>query len=126
MAETSIPVDLFNPGQVFACLGFLEAADMLLGASEGGFDWRAEADVRFRLRADCNENPVEVVLGFFAEAKVHSTAPAGSGLNTQRWDVPTRQLPSDSPFPFPAPSSPATLPAVLQVEGATTQTQQLV
>ena len=28
MAEASIPVDLLNPGQVFACLGFLEAPPM--------------------------------------------------------------------------------------------------
>ena len=28
MAGASIPVDLGNPGQVFACLGFLEAADV--------------------------------------------------------------------------------------------------
>jgi len=38
MAEASIPVDLFNPGQVFACLGFLETTDVLLGNAEGGFD----------------------------------------------------------------------------------------
>ena len=31
MAEERIPVDLTNPGHVFACLGFLEAADVLLG-----------------------------------------------------------------------------------------------
>jgi CRISPR-associated protein Csb3 len=31
MSEAVIPVDLFNPGQVFASLGFLEAADVLLG-----------------------------------------------------------------------------------------------
>ena len=30
MADASIPVDLFNPGQVFACLGFMEAAELLL------------------------------------------------------------------------------------------------
>ncbi|RMF69984.1 MAG: type I-U CRISPR-associated protein Cas8c, partial [Alphaproteobacteria bacterium] len=51
MAEAAIPVDLFNPGQVFACLGFLEAAEILLGEAEGGFDWSNEADVRFILRA---------------------------------------------------------------------------
>ncbi len=34
MAESSIPVDLFNPGQVFACLGFLEAADVLCGDAD--------------------------------------------------------------------------------------------
>jgi hypothetical protein len=30
MAEASIPVDLLNPGQVFACLGFMEAAEPAL------------------------------------------------------------------------------------------------
>ena len=30
MAQASIPVDLLNPGQVFACLGFLETANHLL------------------------------------------------------------------------------------------------
>jgi CRISPR-associated protein Csb3 len=38
MAQSSIPVDIFNPGQVFACLGFLEAAEVLLGDAEGGVD----------------------------------------------------------------------------------------
>src|SRR6266568_4243039 len=44
MAEARIPIDLFNPGQVFACLGFLEAADTLLGDARGGFDWSNESD----------------------------------------------------------------------------------
>lgn len=57
MAEHTIPVDLLNPGQVFACLGFLEAADALLGNAEGGFDWRDEGDVRFALSADGKGNP---------------------------------------------------------------------
>ena len=33
MSEAFIPVDLYNPGQVFACLGFMEAADILLGGA---------------------------------------------------------------------------------------------
>ncbi|MDQ2697020.1 MAG: type I-U CRISPR-associated protein Cas8c, partial [Pseudomonadota bacterium] len=70
MAEESIPVDLFNPGQVFACMGFLEAADVLLGDAQGGFDWSNEADVRFRLRAGGGENPFEVVLDSVARAEV--------------------------------------------------------
>lgn len=77
MAETSIPVDLFNPGQVLACLGFLEAADVLLGDAQGGFDWSDEADVRFRLRGAGHENPFRVVLGFLAKAEVRRYAPAG-------------------------------------------------
>ena len=77
MAESSIPVDLFNPGQVFACLGFLEAADVLCGDAEGGFDWSDETDVRFCLRANCDENPFEVVLKFLAEAEIVTICPAG-------------------------------------------------
>ena len=58
MAESSIPVDLFNPGQVFACLGFLEAADVLCGEAEGGFDWSDEAEVRFLLASEGRRNPL--------------------------------------------------------------------
>ena len=39
MPESRIPVDLFNPGQVFACLGLVEVADLLLGGAAGIFDW---------------------------------------------------------------------------------------
>lgn len=70
MTEESIPVDLFNPGQVFACMGFLEAAEVLCGDAEGGFDWGTPSDVRFRLRAEGVANPFETVLEFLAEAKV--------------------------------------------------------
>jgi CRISPR-associated protein Csx14 len=77
MAEASIPVDLLNPGQVFACLGFLEAGDVLLGDAEGGFDWGDEAHVRFVLRGPGAENPFAVVLNFLAEAKIRRWAPVG-------------------------------------------------
>ena len=75
MTESSIPVDLFNPGQVFACLGFLEAADVLCGDAEGGFDWTDEAEVKFCLRADGSKNPFQVVLEFLAEADVVTIHP---------------------------------------------------
>jgi CRISPR-associated protein Csb3 len=77
MAQSSIPVDLFNPGQIFACLGFLEAAEVLLGDAQGGFDWRKEADVRFDLRANGEENPFAIVLNFLATAKPQRWAPIG-------------------------------------------------
>ena len=77
MAESSIPVDLFNPGQVFACLGFLEAADVLCGDAEGGFDWSDEAEARFCLRAGSNENPFKAVLGFLANTKPRRWGPVG-------------------------------------------------
>lgn len=77
MAAASIPVNLFNPGQVFACLGFLEVADMLLGDAEGGFDWTDEANVRFRIRVRSEENAFAVVLRFLARAEVYPLAPSG-------------------------------------------------
>lgn len=76
MAEASIPVDLFNPGQVLACMGFLEAVDVLLGDAEGGFDWTDETNVCFQLRAQGAQNPFGVVVGFLAEAKVRRYAPS--------------------------------------------------
>lgn len=77
MGKASIPVDLFNPGQVFACLGFLEAADVLLGNAEAGFDWSDEAQVRYRLNAAGVGNPFAVVLEFLARAEVRRCAPVG-------------------------------------------------
>lgn len=113
MAESRIPVDLFNPGQVFACLGFMEAAEVLLGEAEGGFDWSDPGDVRFVLRAKGEADPAGEVLRFLAGAQVRSIAPKGSTLNTSAWKVPTALAPCDS-FPFPEPDSPATLPALLE------------
>lgn len=75
MAEHAIPVDLYNPGQVFACLGFLEAADVLLGNAEGGFDWSDGARVLFRLRAAGEENPVAGVLEFLVSVTPRPWAP---------------------------------------------------
>lgn len=76
MAQASIPVDLFNPGQVFACLGFLEAADLLLGHAEGGFSWTDEARPRFDVRAEGDTNPFSAVLQFLSEAELQRLAPA--------------------------------------------------
>lgn len=113
MAIASIPVDLLNPGQVFACLGFTEAADKLCGNARGGFDWSSRGNTRFHLEADGEENPIAVVLDFLTGATVHSNAPHGADLTTQGWKVPTVELPADAPFPFALPDSPATLPTVL-------------
>lgn len=74
MAKASIPVDLFNPGQVFACLGFLEAAEVLLGKAEGGFDWTNEPAC-FEIHSQGEENPFCVVLEFLRGAQVQRLAP---------------------------------------------------
>lgn len=114
MAEARIPVDLFNPGQVFACLGLVEAADLLLGEAAGGFDWRDPADTGFVLSAAGDDDPVAHVLAFLADAEVAAVAPARSPHDTGKWDIPVDRLAAcDDRFPFPDPSSPATLPARL-------------
>jgi CRISPR-associated protein Csx14 len=116
MAEASIPVDLFNPGQVFACLGFLEAAEMLLGDAEGSFDWSDPAQARLLLRAAGGDDPVKIVLRFLAECDVSSLAPASAALSTDGWDVPTQRISEGFAFPIPLPTSPATLPAKLECD----------
>lgn len=77
MAQVSIPVDLFNPGQVFACMGFLEVADILLGQAAGGFSWDEGPGARFHLCAAGTDSPVEAVLTFLIEAEIQRLAPSG-------------------------------------------------
>ena len=77
----SIPVDLVNPGQVFACLGLLEAADSLCGPAEGGFAWDDEA--RFGLVAEGADDPIAHVLEFLAGAEVAAVAP-------KQWTAPKK------------------------------------
>jgi CRISPR-associated protein Csx14 len=124
MARASIPVDLTNPGQVFACLGFLEAADMLLGDAQGGFDWRG-AQTLFHLSAEGAADPVEAVLDFVAGADVRSVSPDADTLATDRWDVATDRQDPGAPFPFRLPASPATLPALLIGKDADGKEQRL-
>ena len=117
MAESSIPVDLLNPGQVFACLGILETADVLLGDAAAGFNWRSQGEATFQVSASGAEPPVRRVVRFLEEADVITRAPARSA-NSNAWkpswgDTPEIDDPGD-PFPFPDPSSPATLPVVLR------------
>lgn len=116
MAEASIPVDLFNPGQVFACLGFVEAADQLLGNATGAFDWRDPAAVRFHLRANGDASPVAEVLAFLGEAVAVAEAPRGSRTLDGwigSWGPTPREFQGDSEYPFPDPESPATLVCAL-------------
>ncbi|MGC4083736.1 MAG: type I-U CRISPR-associated protein Cas8c [Vicinamibacterales bacterium] len=84
MARASIPVDVFNPGQVFAALGFLELADVLHGDAEGGFDWTREGDTRFEVYSAGDENPFATVLRFLAECHViaQTVAPPDGDIDT--------------------------------------------
>ena len=119
MAESSVPVDLLNPGQVFACLGVLEAAEILLGDATGAFDWCDWHRSTFRLEARGEEPPVDRVLRFLTEADVVARAPSGSpSLDKWKpnWGL-SEVAPAGHPFPFRDPGSPAMLPAVLRESG---------
>lgn len=117
MTEASIPVDLFNPGQVFACLGLAELSQVLVGGIEAGFDWSDPGEVRFRLRAAKDADPLAAVLQFLGDAEVAALVPAGSELSTDKWGVPSIACRPGDPFPTQKPSTPASLPAVLTASG---------
>ncbi len=119
MAEGSVPVDLLNPGQVFACIGFAEAADVLMGGAEACFDWSRREAVRFHLRADGLEQPFARVLRFLSQAEVIAEAPPDSanlGAWTRSWGNAPRTIATGAPYPSADPESPATLVAVLKTD----------
>lgn len=112
MAEAAIPVDLFNPGQVFACIGLVEAADVLLGDAEGVFDWSDAAQVVFRIRAQGAVSPVARVLEFLDKAQARAVAPVGSATLdawNESWGPRPLLVDRAQGYPFPDPPSPATL-----------------
>lgn len=112
MTEASIPVDLRNPGQVFACLGLVEAADQLLGQAEGAFDWADPGRTRFHLRARGSESPVAYVLAFLDRAEAVAEAVEDSpnlGSWKASWGPTPRARRKADGYPFPDPDSPATL-----------------
>ncbi|PIE24294.1 MAG: type I-U CRISPR-associated protein Cas8c [Planctomycetota bacterium] len=118
MSSRTIPVDLFNPGQVFACLGLVELSQLLIGDTCAAFDWSDPRQACFVIRCGGETDPVEAALGFLARAEIHSVSPDAENLKTSKWKVDTAPLPDGAPFPIPAPRSPATLPALL-AEGTT-------
>jgi CRISPR-associated protein Csx14 len=117
MAEATIPVDLRNPGQVFACLGLMEAAEILCGPVEGSFGYRyGETNTAFSLAFMDTGDPVEQVLAFLTKAEIEAEAPKGSDLSLAKWNLPCHAR-QDPVFPAPTPDSPATLPAFLCADG---------
>ncbi len=74
MTRAEFPVDLRNPGQVLACLGFMEAAQFLVGAAKLGFQWEGRAEPCCLLDADTDQSPVELVLDFLSQAQGQEVA----------------------------------------------------
>lgn len=113
MAEASIPVDLLNPGQVFACLGFMEAAEIVCGPCEGKFSAKGSTSAaEFLLRVDGPQDTVSEVLRFLVRAEAKAVAPMGSAVSTKKWGVETLRR-ADAIFPCELPDSPAALPMLL-------------
>lgn len=101
MAEASIPVDLFNPGQIFACMGFLEAAHVLLGDAQGGFQW-SHGSESFHLHSPGDDDPFKVVLDFLKAAEVKWLSPRCDLTERDGGDTELREGIAASGEPKPA------------------------
>jgi CRISPR-associated protein Csx14 len=117
MAEATIPIDLRNPGQVFGCLGLMEAVEVILGPCKGAFGYRAsEFATSFSIEAPGSADPVDAVVRFLAKASVVALAPEGSPLSVVKWQLAAEATPGRV-FAAPEPDSPATLPVRLRADG---------
>lgn len=127
MADAEVPVDLCNPGQVFACLGLLEAADILFGEAEGGFDWSSGEQTRFRLQAAGDIDPVAGILHYLANSAIKSYCPVGylssqtrdmTGQRDQGDDDVEENSAADNSMTFPSSGGDKmTLPVRLTLDG---------
>jgi len=78
MAEARIPVDVFNPGQVFACLGLMEIADILLDELESQFVLNEnKVPTEFLLVSSDRHNPLQTILDFLATVEINGIVPKG-------------------------------------------------
>lgn len=119
MGVSRVPVDLLNPGQVFACLGLMEVTEILSGACEGAFaPEHGETRGEFALHASGSADPLEDVIRFLERATVRAVAPAGFGLAAKEDGVVTIEA-TDLTYPCPLPDSPSALPVVLGSDGMT-------
>lgn len=119
MAESSIPVDLLNPGQVFACLGLLELADKLLGNAQGAFDWSNGGDIQFKLSVPDNANPIASILSILATTQIVEVEPVGwpSGSSDDAHFSPTFPSSLDHHKDGDGDYSRTKLPILLRFEG---------
>lgn len=125
--RAQVPVDLLNPGQVFACIGLAELTQCRSGSATGGFDWTDPEQTRFWLESPEDEDPVAAAIEFLVEADVAGEAPprapgrpdaadAGTDTLQAKWKV-TRERCDGDVYPIPAPDSLATWPALLRLDG---------
>ena len=119
MIESIVPVDLFNPGQVLACLGLVEATQVLTGEARGIFDWSAPLQPRFRIAGAGSLPPLRVVLDYLDRASVRAEAVAGSEALAgwkSTWGPTPSTVARSRGYPYPDRSA-ATFVAVLDANG---------
>jgi len=121
MGRAAIPVDLLNPGQVFACVGLMEATELLRGPCTGAFAGpRDNACASFELETTGSEQPVNEVLDFLWRARAVAVAPCGSTLKANEPTVRTVTR-VDTIYPCAQPGTPSALPILLRAEGASAE-----
>ncbi len=108
IGEATIPVDLFNPGQVLGCIGLMEAAEVFFGGVRAGFDWSG-ATTEFKLKANIDGNPIAAVIEFLKSARATALVPAGCEHTTEKWKLASVPVADGAPNAYPSPDSPATL-----------------
>lgn len=127
MAECNIPVDLLNPGQVFACLGIMEAVEILLGESTAIFDWKDRSNPKFRIATDGEENPILRIMQFLEDAEIVTLMPSNSkcednwkdswNKDSNGMSILRTSIERGESFPLPEPETPQKLPVILRGGG---------
>lgn len=117
MGKAFIPVDLLNPGQVFACVGLMEATELLCGPCSGAFVCdRTESSASFELTTAVSDQPVNEVFEFLWRARADAVAPWRSKLKAKEPGVHTFTR-ADTLYPCAEPRTPSALPIVLVADG---------
>jgi len=113
----SIPVDLFNPGQVFGCLGLMEIAQELFRHAEGRFEVNDTTDVRFVVHSEGQDDPIAEALRWVSNTEVAALVPRGRAGELESWNVEVIESSPTDPFPIQPPRSAAVMPAVVRADG---------
>jgi CRISPR-associated protein Csx14 len=113
MGQSQVPVDVFNPGQVFACLGLMELTEALVGPCEGQFvSADGEDETLFCFSTRQASDPLSISLEFLRNADVRAVAPIGSELAAKEPGVQT-ETELGVVFPAECPATPSALPVRL-------------
>lgn len=105
MAEVTIPVDPTNPGQVFACLGLMEASEVLCGPVMGWFELSRGRET-LAITTDSEEDPVLAVLSFLTKAEVCAATPDGQDASFGKSMTFTAcSVYPAGAYPYPDPSA---------------------